>query len=122
MEAAMEGLFRDAAHVVAIAGALEAMNDDDDRRVAALPGLPVAMSQQTGFRIDLKQARVGGRDIEPPGHKGRNDGHGVAVFQQRVWLELKCGGHDLTEFIERGTWKRQTSPLQVRPCAMNSYH
>src|SRR5260370_16277221 len=107
MEAAMEGLFRDAAHVICIAGTLKAMNDDDDRRVAALPGLPVAMSQQTGFRIDLKQARVGGRDIEPPGHKGRDDGHDVSVFQQRVWLG--CAGELLqmqTLFSASSLFKR----------------
>src|SRR5947207_8708348 len=28
------------------------------------------------------QPGFGGRSIEPPGHKCRDDGHGVAVFQQ----------------------------------------
>ena len=78
----MRGLPRNAANVIGIAGTLQAMNDDDDRRVFALPGLPMAMREQVGFRIDLKQPGLGGRSIEPPGHKCRDDGHGVAVFQQ----------------------------------------
>jgi hypothetical protein len=65
------------------------VNDDDDRSVLALPGLPVAMREEAGFRIDLKQPGFGGRDIEPPGHKSRDNGHGVAVFQKRVRLKRR---------------------------------
>jgi hypothetical protein len=98
------------------------VHDNDDGSVFGFAGLPVTMPEQPRFGVHLEEPRFGGRDIEPPRHKGRNNGHDVAVFQKRVRLELKYGGHDLTEFTERGTWKRQTSPLQVRPCAKNSYH
>jgi len=40
----------DAAEVVAVTGAFETMNDYDDRRFLALARLPVAMSEQAGFR------------------------------------------------------------------------
>jgi hypothetical protein len=30
------------------------MNDNDDRRILALPGLPVAVCEQLRFRIDAK--------------------------------------------------------------------
>ena len=92
MKTAMESLLRDAAHVIAIAGALEAMNDDEDRSVFPFSWLPMAMPEQLRFGVDLKQACFSGRDIEPPGHKCGNDGHGVAVFQQRVWLEFRQDG------------------------------
>jgi len=76
----MEGLLRNAANVVSVAGTLKAMNDDDNGRVLALPGLPVAMGEHAGLRIDLEEPGFGGRDSEPPGNKSRDDGHCVAVF------------------------------------------
>ena len=82
VEAAMESLLCDPADVIGIAGTLQAVDDDNDGRVLALPRLPVAMGEQMGFRIDLEQPGFGRRDIEPPPHKSRNDGHDVAVFQQ----------------------------------------
>jgi len=39
------------------------------------------MGEQSGFGINLKQPGFGGRDIEAPWYKGRDDGHGVAVFR-----------------------------------------
>src|SRR5260370_40277883 len=82
VEAAMRGLLRNAAHVIAVAGTLEAMNDHDDRRALALSWLPMAMSEQLRFRIDLKKPGFGGGNIEAPGHENRENGHGVAVFQK----------------------------------------
>src|SRR5258708_29686810 len=79
----MECLLRNAADVVSIAGTFESMNDDDDGRVLRLAGLPVAMGEQAGFRIDLKEPGFGRRDIEAPWYKGRDDGHGVAGFPKR---------------------------------------
>src|SRR5260370_24420588 len=79
VEAAMRGLLRYAAHVIPIAGTLKAMNDDDDRHVLSLPGLPVAMCEQPGFRIDLKQPGFGGRDIKSARHERGRNGHRVAM-------------------------------------------
>ena len=87
----MERFLRNAADVIPVAGTFESMNNDDDRCVLGLAGLPVAMSEQAGFVINLKQPGFGGRDIEAPWHKGRDDGHGVGVFQKRVWLEGRDG-------------------------------
>src|SRR5205814_1612357 len=81
VEAAMESLLRDAANVVSVAGTLKAMNDDDDEHVLGLPGLPMAMSEQTGLRVNLKKPSLGRRNIEPPGHESRDDSHCVAVLQ-----------------------------------------
>ena len=80
----MESLLGNASDIISIAGALKAMNDDDDRRVLALPRLPVAMGEQAGFRINLEEPGLGGRDVEPPGDKSRDDSHCVAVLQKRV--------------------------------------
>ncbi len=85
----MEGFLRDAAHVIPIAGTLQAMNDNDDWRVLAFLRLPLAMREQAGFGVDLKQPGFGVRDIEPPGHKGRGYRHEVAVFQERVRLKFR---------------------------------
>jgi len=68
--------------VVAVTGAFETMNDYDDRRFLALARLPVAMSEQAGFGIDLKQPGLSGREIESAWQEGGSDGHGVAVFQE----------------------------------------
>src|SRR5260370_29435833 len=91
MEAAMEGLLGDPANVVRIARTLKTVDDNDYRHGFGLPGLPVAMREQTGFRIDLEQPGFGGRDIEPPWRKSRRVGHGVAVFSQRVAVEWRGG-------------------------------
>src|SRR5258707_14365980 len=97
----MEGLLRDAAHVIRIARTLESVHDYDYWHAFPLAGLPVAMSEQPGFRIDLKQPDFGGRDIEPPGHKSRGDGHGVGVFQYSWWLRrLGIRFHGKTAFHE----------------------
>ena len=76
----MEGLFRDAANVVSLAGTFEPVNDDNDGGILALARLPVTVREQPGFQIDLKQPCLGGRNIEAPRHKSRGNGHDVAVF------------------------------------------
>ena len=75
----MESLLRNAVNVISIAGTLEAMNDDDDWRVLALPGLPMAVCEQAGFGIDLKQPGFGGWDIKSARHERGRNGHRVAV-------------------------------------------
>ena len=87
----MESLLRNAADVVSVAGALEAMNDDNDGRVLGLPGLPMAMSEQSGLRIDLEELGFGGWDIKPPGDKSREDSHDVAIFEQRMRFKGREG-------------------------------
>ncbi|PYU54008.1 MAG: hypothetical protein DMG55_32920, partial [Acidobacteria bacterium] len=78
---------RNAANVVRIARTFEAVNDDEDRRVLGLARLPVAMSKQARFWVDLKEPGFSGRDIEPPGNKSRHDGHGVTVSEERIRFE-----------------------------------
>ena len=108
----MEGFLRNATHVVPIAGTFEAMNDDDEGRVLALAGLPVAMGEQARFRVDLKQPGFGGRDVEAPGHKSRDHGHGVSVFQEGVWLERRNEEfHRKTVFHEGRAHKSKRTPL-----------
>ena len=80
----MESLLGNASDIISIAGALKAMNNDDDGRVLALPGLPMAMSEQAGLRINLKKSGLGRRYVEPSGHESRDDSHCVAVLQKRV--------------------------------------
>src|SRR5438445_12921657 len=87
----METLLGNAADVISIAGSLKAMNDDDDRRVLALPRLPVAMGEQAGLRVDLEEPGFGGRDVEPPGHESRDNSHCVAVLQKRVRFKGREG-------------------------------
>src|SRR2546430_4811501 len=87
MESTMESLLGNASDIISIAGALEAMNDDDDRVVLALRRLPVAMGEQAGLRVDLEEPGFGGWDIEPPGDKSRDDSHCVAVLQE--WVRFK---------------------------------
>src|SRR2546430_7230316 len=87
MESTMESLLGNASDIISIAGALEAMNDDDDRLVLALRRLPVAMGEQAGLRVDLEEPGFGGWDIEPPGDKSRDDSHCVAVLQE--WVRFK---------------------------------
>ena len=60
------------------------MDDDEDGRVFGLPGLPVTMSEQAGLRIDLKEPGFSGRYVEPSGDKSRDDGHDMAILQQRM--------------------------------------
>ena len=104
----MECLLRNAADVIPIAGTFQAMNNDDDRCVLGLPRLPVTMGEQAGFRIDLKQPGFGRRDVEAPWYKGRHDGHGVAVFQKRVWLKRRNAEfHTKTVFHEAGAHKSE---------------
>ncbi len=119
VEAAMECLLRNAADVIPVAGTLEAMNDDDDGRVLGLPGLPVTMSEQAGFWIDLKQPGFGGRDVEAPWYKGRDDGHGVAVFQKQVWLKRRKEKFHSTDCISRMRC-RQAEPDAVGVCPMRN--
>src|SRR5713226_6115963 len=105
----MESLLGNAANIIPIAGTFQAMNDDDDRRVLALPQLPVAMCEQAGFRIDLKQPGFGWRDIEAPRHKSRDDSHGVAVCQKRMRIEGRdVEIHMLTVFHEEGAHKTKS--------------
>src|SRR5882757_1601802 len=102
----MECLLRNAADVVPVAGTFQAMNDDVDRRVLGLAGLPVTMGEQAGFRIDLKKPGFGRWYVEAPWYKGRDDGHGVAVFQKRVWLKRRNAEfHTKTVFHEAGAHK-----------------
>src|SRR4029077_1388878 len=61
----------------------------NDRRVLSLAGLPVAMPEQPGFRIDLKQPGLGGRNVEPPGNESLGDGHSMSVFQEHVRFERR---------------------------------
>jgi hypothetical protein len=55
------------------------VHDYDYRHVLPLAGLPVAMSEQAGFRIDLKQPDFGGRNIESARHERGRNGHRVAM-------------------------------------------
>src|SRR5712692_1976547 len=106
----MESLLGNAANIIPIAGTFQAMNDDDDRRVLALPRLPVAMCEQAGFRIDLKQPGFGWWDIEAPRHKSRDDGHGVAVCQKRVGFKGRNEEfHTKTVFHEEGAHKAEST-------------
>src|SRR5260370_122093 len=102
----MESLLRNAADVIPVAGTFESMNDDDDGRVLGLPGLPVTMGEQAGLRVDLKQPGFGRRNIEASWYKGRHDGHGMTVFQKRVWLKGRNAEfHTKTVFHEAGAHK-----------------
>jgi len=102
----MECLLRNAADVIPVAGTFKSMNNDDDGRVLGLAGLPMTMGEQSGFGINLKQPGFGGRDIEAPWYKGRDDGHGVAVFQKRVRLKGRNAEfHTKTVFHEAGAHK-----------------
>ena len=87
----MESLLGNASDIISIAGALKAMNDDDDGRVLALPRLPVAMGEQAGLRINLKKPGLGRRNIEPPGDESREDSHDVAIFEQRMRFKGREG-------------------------------
>src|ERR1700746_2999155 len=98
MEAAMESLLGDAAYVARIARTLESMHDNDDRSVLGLAGLPVAMPEEPRFAVHLEEARFRRRDVEPPRHKGRDDGHRVAVLQKRMRLERRNRG----QHVENG--------------------
>src|SRR6266571_4610099 len=84
MEAAMKSFLCDATHVVRVARTLEAVDDDEDRHILALSGLPVAMTEQLRFRVDLEQPSFRRRNVKAPWHKGRHDGHCVSVGQQRM--------------------------------------
>src|SRR5260370_37730956 len=102
----MRGLLRYDADVIPIAGTLKAVNDDDDRHVLALAGLPVAMGEQPGFRIDLKQPGFGDWDIKSARHERGRNSHRVAMSQQRMGFE--CGDDELhieTVFHGVGTGK-----------------
>src|SRR6266571_9203538 len=90
MEAAMKSFLCDATHVVRVARTLEAVDDDEDRHILALSGLPVAMTEQLRFRIDLEQPSFRRRNVKAPGHKGRHDGHCVSVGQQRMGFKWCC--------------------------------
>jgi hypothetical protein len=73
------------------------------------------MGEQAGFRVDLKQPGFGGRDIEPPRHKRRDDGHGVAVFQQRVWLERRNAEFHRKTVFHEGDGHKSKPVEQARP-------
>src|SRR5437899_11318337 len=87
----METLLGNASDIISMHGALKAMNNDDDGRVLALPGLPMAMSEQAGLRINLKKPGLGRRYVEPSGHESREDSHDVAIFEQRMRFKGREG-------------------------------
>ena len=87
----MESLLGNATDIISIAGSLKAMNDDDDRRMLGLLGLPMAMSEQSGLRINLKKPGLGRQNIEPPGRESREDSHDVAIFEQRMRFKGREG-------------------------------
>src|SRR6266571_5153630 len=51
---AEKAFHRDAAHVIRVARTLEAVDDDEDRHIHALSGLPVAMTEQARISVNLK--------------------------------------------------------------------
>ena len=55
------------------------MNDDNDRHILALPGLPVAMGEEARLGINLKQPGFRGRNIESARNKRGCNGHRVAI-------------------------------------------
>ncbi len=88
MKTAVEGLLADAAHVIRIARTLEAVHEDEDRRIFPLSGLPVAMPKQKRILVHLKTPRFGRRNVEAARHQGRRHRHDMPVFQQKVGLEF----------------------------------
>ena len=89
------------------------MHDDDDRGIFALPGLPVALREQLGFRIDLEQPGFGGREIEAPRQKGGSNSHGVAAFQERVRLKGKNFLFHIETVFHQGTGNKSKMPPGV---------
>jgi len=55
------------------------MNDDDDRGVLVLAGLPMAMREELGPRVDLKKTLLGSGKRETAGNERGGHGHGVAA-------------------------------------------
>src|SRR6266581_6576123 len=83
----MKGFLCDAAHVIRVARTLEAVDDDENGHILALSGLPVAMTEQLRFRIDLEQPSFRRRNVKAPGHERCCNGHGVTIPQERVRLK-----------------------------------
>ena len=86
----MKSFLCDATHVVRVARTLEAVDDDENGHILALSRLPVTMTEQARFRIDLKQPSFRRRNVKAPRHERCCNGHGVTVGQQRMRFKWCC--------------------------------
>jgi hypothetical protein len=84
----LKGLFRNPQGVIRFARAFEPVNNHKHWNIAPFSRLPVALAENSRFRVHLEQPLFAGRQREPPRHVRRDDGHGVAISQERMRLKV----------------------------------
>jgi hypothetical protein len=68
------------------------VDDDEHWSILWFSGLPMAVPQQAGIGVHLKQTRFRGGDVEPPRNERGRESHGVSTLQERVRLKQRDTG------------------------------